>query len=396
MGWFRKSDDSAGADDGLYRGDAPVFMPGAGDQEPSAYVRPAIHEPAPEVRPEWPSGPASATQWTTPPGPASPGSAITVTRRRGPGAGCGLITVVVIALILVGLGIGGWSLFRTFSSTFPVIRDVPDTQIGGVDVPVTVDYRDAQLRITVGGAQAQPGGGWDDDNGEPTLVVATTIERVDDGSASVHVPFIDWAFAPAGGGPAVDVDIISGFEPDLTSVILNAGETVSGYLAYGTAATGGQMTLAGDRFQDPPLAAWPLTATVPQPITAGLGEPTRPQIGRPAFTVTLDSTAWTDQAGAGAWKPPAGGSFLIADLTLTSTGGRSSDWVEDSSFVFVPAGRDAVQVAPPDVVSSAQSYATVGAGESAPLRAVFDVAAGPGNLEMRDAAGRTMVSWPIA
>jgi hypothetical protein len=299
-------------------------------------------------------------------------------------------------VVLVGVGLAGWAVFRSVRSAFPAARDLPATQVGAVDVPVTVDYDDGQLRITVSGVQAQPGGGWDDESGEPTLIVSATIERIDDGASSVHVPFIDWAFTPDDGGPPADIDIISGFEPDLTSVTLNAGDTVTGYLPFDTAATTGRMALAGESYQDPPLATWDLTSSTAGSVAGTLGADVQAQIGRPTFTMTLNSATWTDQAGAEAWQPPASGSFLVADLTVTSTGGEFTAWVEDSAFVFVPAGGAPVAVAPPGTVSSAQSYATVGAGEAAPLRAVFDVAAGPGSLEMRDAAGRTMIGWPIA
>lgn len=298
--------------------------------------------------------------------------------------------------MLIGVGVAGWAVFRSVRSALPSARDVPATAVGTIDVPITVVDDDGQLRITISGAQAQPGGGWDDENGEPTLIVSTTIERVDDGSSPLHVPFIDWSFTPDNGGPAADIDIISGFEPDLTSVTLNAGDTVSGYLAFTTGASDGQLALAGDRYQDPPLATWDLVAVGAQAVPGTVSTAVQPQIGRPPFSVTLNSTTWSDQAGVDAWKPPASGSFLVADLTVTSTGGEFAEWVESSSFVFVPAGADAVAVAPPDTVSSAQSFATVTGGGSAPLRAVFDVAAGPGSLEMRDAAGRTMVAWPIA
>ncbi len=382
MGWFRRSDH---ADDGLYRGDAPVLLPGHGDQEPSAYLaRPMTPKPDP--------APPAGAQW--PRGQRAP--AVIVGRRRGPGAGCGLLAIVVIVVVLVGVGVAGWAVFRSVRSTFPAVRDAPATAIGAVDVPVSVDYDDARLRITVTGAQAQPGGGWGDESAEPTLIVATTIERVDDGATSVHIPFVDWTFAPDGGPPAAGIDIVSGFQPDLTSVTLDAGDTVSGLLPFDTGATAGLLALAGDRYQDPPLATWNLTAATAGSVPGTTGAAARPQIGRPPFTVTLESTAWTDQAGADAWNPPASGSFLVADLTLTSTGGESTEWVEDSAFVFVPDGGAAVTVAPPGTVSSAPSFATVGGGESAPLRAVFDVAAGPGRLEMRDAAGRTMIGWPIA
>ena len=377
--------------------------PESGDRSPPGPVPPdqwASDQWAPG---QWESGkwappdPAAAFGDRTPfPGSPAPAHPVAVGPRRRTGRGCGLIALVVTLAVLVGVVVAGWVAFRSVRSSFPTARDAPATQVGAVDRPVTVDYDGAQLRITVSGGQAQPGGGWDDDTGEPTLIVSTTIERIDDGPSSVHIPFIDWSFTPDGGGPAVDIDIISGFEPDLTSVTLGSGDIVTGYLPFDTGATGGRMALAGSGYQDPSLATWDLTAVPAAPVPGTAGVAGQPQIGRPPFTITLDAATWTDQAGSGAWKPPAGGSFLVADFTVTSTGDDSSTWVHDSSFVFVPAGGAPVAVAPPDTVSSARSFATVTAGGSAPLRAVFDVAAGPGSLELRDAAGRTMIGWHIA
>jgi hypothetical protein len=250
--------------------------------------------------------------------------------------------------------------------------------------------------VSVSGVQSQPGSGWDHPDDAPTLLVAMTIQRVDDGSSSVHVPFFDWSFVPADGAAPADVDIISGFEPDLTSVSLTAGQSVGGYLAFDTAATTGQLRLAGNRYGDPPLATWELTAAPAVAVTGAAGQPVTARIGRPAFTVTLTGVGWVDQAQAGASRPPASGSFLAADFTIIGTGTDTSQWVQDSSFVFVPAGGDPIGVPPPNVVSSAASFASVSAGTSAPVRAFFDAAPGPGAVELRDSAGRTMISWPIA
>ncbi len=392
MGWFRGREP----DDGLYRGDAPAYAPGSGDDAPRAYVsgvsggpRPIPHVDAPPSGPAQPPGPWGAPTGTGPhhayPAPVS-------TRRRGPGAGCGVVAILVI-LGVVGVIVFG--VFRSVQSAFPD-RDVPATRTGTIDAPVTVEYNDAELRLTVSGAQAQPGDAWDRESGEPTLLVAISVERLDDGSATVHVPFLDWEFTPSGGADPAGVDIVSGFEPDLTSITLNAGDRVSGYLAFTTGGTAGRLQLDGDRFDDPPLVMWDLVATPAAVISGSVGLPVRPQIGMPPFTVTLNSTVWADQAQAGSWQPPANGAFLVADMTITSTGGEFSAWVEDSSFVFVPAGGTATPVAPPSTASSAQSIATVSAGGSAPLRAVFDTPVAAGVLEMRDAAGRTMVAWPIA
>lgn len=407
MGWFRRGGSGA-SDDGLYRGDAPVFAPGVGDDAPRAYTSGTnwIPAPSPSSPPAMPDrlGPPGASAppvgagpvpWNTPaPGQwTAPGQvAPPPTRRKGPGAGCGLTALLVIVALA---GLVGFGIYQGVRSAIPSLN-TPDTQVGEVDLPVTVDYGDGRLRITVSGVQAQPGSGWDDPAGEPTLLITTSIERVDDGPTSVHVPFFDWGFTPSGASSALDLDIISGFEPDLTTITLDAGDTVSGLLPFATDATAGRLQLAARGYPDSAVVTWDLTATVAQPVAGTAGVPALAQIGRPPFTVTLDATGWTDQAGVGAWNPPASGGFLTADLTVTSTGSEFSEWIEDADFVFVPAGGAPVAVVPPGTAPSVTTFATVADGASATLRAVFDVTPGPGTLEMRDAAGRTMVSWPVA
>src|SRR5690349_8122563 len=95
MGWFGGQRRSDGSEDGLYRGDAPVYQPGAGDDAPRAYQagRPA---------PAWPADPAPAPPPPPAFAPIPPGTGVaSPARRRAPGAGCGLVTLIVI-LVTVG------------------------------------------------------------------------------------------------------------------------------------------------------------------------------------------------------------------------------------------------------------------------------------------------------
>ena len=124
MGWFGRgrsgasngSDGFDGFDDGLYRGDAPAYMPGAGDQAPSAYVaRPSEpgSPPPPPPPTQPPHGPWTAApgHWAPPAGPA-PNATVTVTRRRGPGAGCGLAALIVLVVLVGGAAWLGMKFLR--------------------------------------------------------------------------------------------------------------------------------------------------------------------------------------------------------------------------------------------------------------------------------------------
>lgn len=422
MGWFRRTgaDDSDPSNgDGFYRGDAPVLMPGVDGDAPSPYVSgygrapgTASHPPAPEHAPPpraqhpypppgYPPPPQQAPPQYPPPQQAppqypppqyrAPASSERTVRRVG--LGCAVAIVVFVLL-----GVGGILLVAVSSFESSVTEDGEvATVVGAVDVPTTVRYDGTDLQITVGGTQAQPGPGWtwSQLNSAPHLVVAVSLQQ--QGRPLLTIPFTDWSFVPDGAAESgsVRANLISGYEPDLVTASLTRGAAVFGYLAFETPSTSGTLTLQGD-YGDPPLASWKLTAQPAVVIAGTTGEPVRPQIGKPPFTVTLDTVTWVAPEDAVARRPPASGAYLITDLTLTATGQESSGIIERERFVFVAANGDAVSTVPPGVVQDTTTITSVVNGSTAPVRLAFDVPAGPGLLELRDPADRTIARWPIA
>lgn len=409
--WFRRS--GTGDGDDLYRGDAPVLMPGVDGDAPTAYVsgsRPSS-SPAPDMSWTDPRGPHAQPipDWAPPTGhpvagpppavfggyaPAAPhappDSAERVVRRIG--LGCFAVVAIITLLSIAGIGL---FIFSAVRSSIPDIGDpATATAVGTVDVPVVVRYDDTDLQITVGGAQSQPGAGWGSSSTEPNLVIAATLRQTGVTTDRVTIPFVYWSFAPDDGSPEVTLNIISGFEPSIVTSSLTPEQVEAGYLAFETAATSGTLSLKGG-YLDPPLASWRLSANPAVAITGSPGVPVRAQVGLPPFAVTLDATIWVDGASEVSRQPPAAGSYLIADLTIASTGEDSSGIIDQDLFVFIPASGQPVAPVTSGAVQDTTSIAAVSGGSTAGFRVAFDVPVGPGSIEMRDQAGRTMIRWPV-
>ncbi len=412
MGWFRRND--AGDGDGIYRGDAPVLLPGQDGDAPTAYVSGsapsgptapdgpwATPPPTPEWAPpvDWPSPPHPGG---APPGavggyfPAPPHAPPGPTERtvRRVGLGC---FVVVAVFVLLSITAAALAIFALIRSAQPEPSDPgPDTAVGVVDVPLLVRFGDKDLDITIGGVQSQPGAGWGfpSATSKPHLVIATTIQPNGAAADRTTIPFVYWTFTPDDGSPALTLDIISGFEPSIVTATVGPEQAESGYLAFETASMSGTLSLS-DGYLDPPVASWALTATPAGPVTGSTGVAVQAQIGKPPFTVTLGATNWIDGTGQDVRQPPATGSYLIADLTIAATGSGSSGIIDQELFVFVPAGGQPVPPVGSGVVNGTTSIASVSGASSTQFRVAFDAPVGAGTLELRDNAGRTMIQWPV-
>ncbi len=408
MGWFRRN--NAGDADDFYRGDAPVLMPGADGAAPSAYVSPS--QPIVSGPPDssWSTAPPPAAGWTRPdewqapgfpvagpppgaggyfPGPvrAEPGTTERTVRRVG--LGCFSVVAIFVLLTIAGVVVAIFSSVRSSIPDFP--GSTPDTVLGTVDVPLTVRYDDVDLRITIGGAQTQPGSGWQSPAAaQPNLVIAATLQS----GGRTTIPFVYWSFTPDDGSAALTMNIISGFEPSIVTASLTPENPLAGYLAFETSATAGTLSLKSG-YTNPPLASWNLTGTPAAVVTGTPAVPVQAQIGKPPFTTTLTATSWVDAAGDVARQPPASGTYLIADLTIAATGETSSGIIDQQLFVFIPAAGQPVSPVGSGAVTGSTSIGSVSGGSSTEFRVAFDVPVGAGTLEMRDDAGRTMIQWPV-
>ena len=425
MGWFRRND--AGDGDDFYRGDAPVLMPGADGNAPTAYVSgssPSTSAPSggvwaappPGSSPPdgaWPDSPPNAgwvppADWQPPsPHGAPPGAVggyFPATQHAGPGStertvrrvglSCFVIVAFFVLLSIAGVALAFFALVRSAAPDSPL--GAPAAAVGVVDVPLTVRYDDTDLQITIAGAQSQPGAGWRSPAAAatPHLVIAATIQPTAATSGRTTIPFVYWTFTPDDGSPAVTLDIISGFEPSIVTATFGAEEAESGYLAFESSSATGTLSLK-DGYGDPPVASWELTATASGPVTGSTGVPVQAQIGKPPFTVTLAASSRADVSSEDARQPPATGSYLIADLTITSTGAEPSGIIDQELFVFVPVGGQPLTPVGAGAVTGTTSITSVSGGSSTGFRVAFDAPVGAGTLELRDNAGRTMIQWPV-
>ena len=425
MGWFRRND---AGDGDLYRGDAPVLMPGTDGEAPTAYVQdfPPGSSPSPDgdwAAPRPSHSPPSDGPWATPPPPAgwapsadrqppsppggppgavggylpAPQHAIpgpTERNVRRLGLGCVAIVAIFFLLTIAGLALAFFALVRSAQPELPASG--PDAVVGTVDVPLSVRFDDTDLQITIEGAQSQPGAGWrsPSDGAPPNLVIATTIQSTGATAGRTTIPFVYWSFTPDDGSPALTLNIISGFEPSIVTASLGPEQAESGYLAFETASTAGTLSLT-DGYGDPPVASWELTATPAGTVTGSTGVPVQAQIGKPPFTVTLAAIGWADVTSGDVRQPPTTGSYLIADLTIASTGSGPSGIIDQELFVLVPADGQPVPPVGPGAVTGTTSITSVSGGSSTGFRVAFDTPVGAGTLEMRDNAGRTMIQWPV-
>ncbi len=240
--------------------------------------------------------------------------------------------------------------------------------------------------------------GWQETGDGPALAVFMTVVRVDRGDDEPELPFFNWSLAADGSAPAVDAESDSGFQPDLASAQLRPGDSVDGYVQFDTPATAGVLRLGnGLRYGGPAVATWRLPAATPATAVTGvLGAPVQPQIGAPPVTVALIATGRVDGTDDGVLAAPSSGSYLTATIRVTAADTDRSVGVRGTSFVAVPAGGVPVAASEPGTYDGETTIVVVQPGQTDDLVLAFDAPPGPGTIEMRDAAGRTMVAWPIA
>lgn len=314
----------------------------------------------------------------------------------------GFSCLAVVLLFVIGGGLLAYfAITASVKSAFPDFGDdAPATVSGAVDVPVTVVFDDTDLEITVSGAQSQPGSGWSSSYSaaQPNLVIAVSLTELAPTAAPLTIPFTYWSFTPAGSATSENLNIVSGFDSSIETASLTPGTTDVGFLVFETAATSGTLSLESYDFGAPDLVSWSLTATPATVVEGSVDVPVQAQVGRPPFTVTMVGSTRVDAGNDIIWKAPASGSYLIADFVIASTGPGSSGIIDHEQFVFIPAGAaaEAAQAVGPGIVKDSTSITSVTNGSSTPFRVAFDVPAGPGTLEMRDAAGRAMIAWPVA
>lgn len=313
--------------------------------------------------------------------------------------GC-LIGLIVIVLLIGGAVFGVLKATSalndvTGSTAQPTAGPTP-ARAGVVGRPVTVRYDGADLELTVLDVVAQPGNSWAyaTAGDDPQLIVEVRIRRTDARADTVTVMGWDWAITPA-GGRTVTGDIITEYLPELSDPELRSGDEVRGFLSFKTDATAGTLSFS-DAMDRTPQVSWPVTATRPAAVAGKIGEPVQAEVSRPGFTVTVSRPRSIGAADKNVITNPRSGRYLLINARIAPTT-RVSGYlglVDNRSFVFVPAGGKAVP-ASVAAVGNAMSSALVDDSRPVDLVVAFDTKVKAGTVQMKDGAGRTVITWRI-
>ncbi|HET8590250.1 MAG TPA: hypothetical protein VFM01_11510 [Nakamurella sp.] len=309
------------------------------------------------------------------------------------------------ALIVMALAAGGvvFAVLKvneamdtvTGSSAQPTPTQTP-ARTGIVGTPITARYDGADLELTVLDVQAQPGNSWAYANpgDDPRLIVQVRIRRTDSRPDTVTVMGWDWAITPP-NGRRVTGDIITEYLPEIADPELRAGDEVQGFLSFRTAATAGALTFA-DSMARTPQISWPVTATRPKPVAGKIGAPVQGEVSHPGFTVTVAKPRTIGASDPSVITKPRSGRYLLVDVRITPAPGVQGylGLVDNESFAFVPSGGASVP-ASPAALGNASSTALVDDSDPVDLVMAFDTKAKAGTLQMKDGAGRTVITWKI-
>ena len=406
----------------------PPWQPAAG-APPAGYSSAGYRPPPwqPDSAPPWqPGGPPPPTAGAGSPPPWTPGqpgrppmmsvqdwqqfglrmmtqvdTPIVVNTRRTNRV-FGLVVFLIVAGVAAAIAIpviAAVTSIPSFSADDPPKSVTSDAVIG---TPAAATYRSAELQVTLAKVTAQPVDSWRAGSSEaiPTLVAQVALQRQsggDDTSGHVSVMAWDWHFQPV-EGPAVSGELTSMYEPRLSSPDLGPGDKEAGLVSFVTAARSGTLWLE-DPQSDERVAVWEIAkADVPATVTGKLGSPAQGQIGQPQFAVTAQKTEWLGADDPDFWSPPENGAALRVSMRVAAvTGVPSTQYLGQlgsDDFWFVPAKGEPV-VADYSLMPGTTSVLSVYGGMKEPMVVAFDVAKGPGTLELRDAAGLVVIRWPV-
>jgi hypothetical protein len=369
-----------------YQPKAPIYQPPTSQPVPPSYQSPPpeYQRPRPATQPPRRVQTYRAVVATHPPG-------VRMVR---------WIVFAVALMVLVGVGAGMFSAFSSSQGS-----DAGQGQItavsGRLGAPASVEYRDADFRVTVDAATAQPVDGWSRGNAapDPKLVIALDLTRLGSGPGTVTMMPRDWTFTPT-EGPAADGELISGYQPELNDAALAAGAHASGLLTFDTGSDAGTLALKDPDRQDATVATWEIHATAPKVITGAVGKPAIGQLGAPAFTMTLAKPRWIpagDDRLRGPVKIGAAGSGTALALTFTVKGIRDeyAGQVPANQIWFIPKGGKPVRAEYPGPLRDATVLVTVTDTEPQKLVVGFGVKQQHGTVELRDPTGKPVIRWQI-
>lgn len=423
-----------GRDDGLYRGDAPVSVPGAGGSGPRPYDtsaasvrasdRSGIGAAADAERELRQSRRRSRQTARTEARAMRPAGSANVpmgvvskkTSSAGTWIGFGALLVVILAAALV-VRSDWWSdRPATVDVSGPpagdpdaagLVPDPPEEVSPAIDVDVSgdddvsaddglvLDYDGAELRFVVWIGALHGHGTWAAASPAttPSLVVEVDITRLDGGAEPVTLDEWNWR-VDTPGGPGAWPTTVAGASPSLVGATLASGDTASGYLTFPVGSPDVTLVftegLAGDD-----LATWEFTAWSPEVIDAASGDAIRPEVGQPPFRVTVTGAQSTAAADPRFGWPSQSGRYLTftLDIDVDDDAAGLAGFLSTDNFSFVTD--DGQHLDPVyGVTEDGLRQIVLEPRASTTAEISFDSDAVAGVLELRDGAGTLAVRWP--
>jgi len=310
----------------------------------------------------------------------------------------------LLPLLLVGgLVVAGFvavgSLGDEIGDRFSSGRSGPGQPFEGVvGEPGEVARGDNGYRIKIEAATAQPSAAWGSYFAPASgafLVIQLSLTRTDRNADVDQISWFDWEFAPDSGALVDGALIAGGYEPLLSTLILQPDETATGLVAFDTTASVGILRLTNF---DGIWAQWPITAAAPEVVAGELGAVVQPEVGQAPFSVTVASPRWIGPGDPAVRIAPASGSYLVLDMAVTADEGALATGASFSfgyaNWQFTPAGGTSVPsgfgVAGTEVLAFSP-----GQPPTSSTLVGFDAPLGAGTLDLLNSDGSVLATWQI-
>ncbi|MDQ3475321.1 MAG: hypothetical protein M3492_02975 [Actinomycetota bacterium] len=301
--------------------------------------------------------------------------------------------LVVAGFVVVG-GLGD-EIGDRFSSG----RSGPGRPFEGVvGAPGDVALGDNDYRITIEAATAQPSAAWGSSFTPASgafLVIQLSLTRTDRNADVDQISWFDWEFVPESGELVEGALIAGGYEPLLSTLILQPDDTATGLVAFDTTASVGTLRLTNF---DGTWAQWPITAATPAVVAGELATGVRPEVGQTPFSVTVANPRWISTGEPAVRIVPASGSYLVLDVTVTADEGvlaaGSGFSFGYANWQFTPAGGTSVPSGFGVVGTEILAFSPGQPSTSSTLVG-FDAPRGAGTVDLLNSDGSVLATWQI-
>lgn len=269
---------------------------------------------------------------------------------------------------------------------------------GVVGTAGSVALGDNTYDITISSATAQPTpafGSFLPSTSGGFLVIELSLTRTDSTVEVSQISWFDWMFTPESGAAQEGELIAGGYEPLLSTLNLQPGESATGLVAFDTTSSVGTLSLTNN---DGTWAQWPIDATVPTVVAGAFGVPLHPEAGGTPFTVTVANPRWIGTGDPATWIDPSSGTYLVLDVAVAldegGLGATSSLSLGFDTWQFVPDGGTAVSSY---IGVTGADGITFSAGEPTTVNTLiaFDTPRSAGTVNLVNVDGSVLASWGL-